>query len=290
MAPMSRIPVLEIGGSHVTAALVDLAGLAVHQDKRWHIEPHDDAQTLLDTFARAGQSLGTTAGTWGVAIPGPFDYDTGIGRYANVGKFDSLNGVDVRAALTPALAAASIRFLNDADAFAIGEAVAGAARGFGRAVILTLGSGIGSAFLDDGEPVKSGDEVPPGGYVHYLQYRGADIEESMSRRALRRAYHERTGTDLDVIDIANLVRSGDKVASQVWQGGMTALTETIGPWVARFGAEVVIVGGAIAKSWDLIEPALKHGFTAAGAEVEVRAPENPDDAALFGAARWATHP
>ena len=54
-----------------------------------------------------------------------------------------------------------IRFLNDAEAFLLGESVAGAARGHAPRVGITLGTGLGSAFLADGEIVRSGPDVPP---------------------------------------------------------------------------------------------------------------------------------
>ncbi|MET7543942.1 ROK family protein [Streptomyces sp. NPDC005507] len=54
----------------------------------------------------------------------------------------------------------ALRFPHDADAFGIGEYAAGAAAGHERALCVTLGSGIGSAFIDHGEPVNEGALVP----------------------------------------------------------------------------------------------------------------------------------
>ena len=285
---MSRVPVLEIGGSHVTAALVDLTARQVTARHRFPLEPDAPRDELLGRFAAAGLRLGHPGpARWGVAIPGPFDYDTGIGRFSGVGKFESLNGVDVGAALTDLLAADEVRFLNDADAFGIGEAAVGAARGHALAVCLTLGSGIGSAFLADGLPVKTGDAIPPAGFVHTLSHAGRPLEESMSRRALRAAYRAAAGQDLDVREIADQVRAGDPDAARVWDAGFTALTAAIGPWVTRFGADLVVVGGSIATSWDLVGPALTDGFEAASTRVTVVPAAHPDDAALFGAGRWA---
>ena len=286
--PVSLTPVLEIGGSHVTAALVDLTSGEVSTRQHLPLEPDAARDELLGRFAAAGLRLGSGAGgRWGVAIPGPFDYETGIGRFHGVGKFESLNGVDVGAVLADLLVADQIRFLNDADAFGIGEAAVGAARGHARAVCLTLGSGIGSAFLADGLPVKTGDAVPPGGFVHTLSHAGRPLEDSMSRRALRSAYRDATGDDLDVKEIADLVRAGEPDAARVWDAGFTALTAAIGPWVERFAADLVVVGGSIAKSWDLVGPALADGFGAASVPVTVVPAARPDDAALIGAARWA---
>ena len=283
-----RVPVLEIGGSHVTAAAIGpgLATVLSRYDVPLH--PYGSREELFDAFATAGGQLDAPAkATWGVAIPGPFDYAAGVGRFTGVGKFESLNGVDVGAALRDRLDARDVRFVNDADAFGMGEAVAGAARGYERVVCLTLGSGIGSAFLADGRLVKSGDEVPPSGYVYTVSYEQRGIEDWFSRRALRAAFRQASGRDAEVIQIADLVRHGDPVATQVWRTGFLAMTKALAPWFHRFGAQAVVIGGAIAKSWDVVEPAVVAGFEAAGSAVLVLPAARPDDAALLGAAQWA---
>jgi glucokinase len=55
-----------------------------------------------------------------------------------------------------------VRFLLDSAAFLLGEIGAGEARGVERAVGITLGTGIGSAFAVDGQIVTEGPGVPPG--------------------------------------------------------------------------------------------------------------------------------
>lgn len=102
---------------------------------------------------------------WGVAVPGPFDYAKGVALFAGVGKFEALYGVDVRAALLGGLwqRPGDVVFLNDAHAFLAGEWTGGAAHGHRRAVGITLGTGVGSAFLADGLIREDGSGVPPGG-------------------------------------------------------------------------------------------------------------------------------
>jgi glucokinase len=52
--------------------------------------------------------------------------------------------------------------VNDAAAFGLGEWVAGAATGAGRAVAITLGTGVGSAFVDNGSVAHRGRRRPAG--------------------------------------------------------------------------------------------------------------------------------
>jgi glucokinase len=258
-----RAPVIDVGGTHVTAALVDTARWRTVEGAR-HRTPLNSggsAAAIVGSLATAIAPLGDIgASVLGVSMPGPFDYGAGIGRFRDVGKFDALNGVDVGAALRSALSVppAGIVFVNDASAFAIGEWVAGAAQGADRTVGITLGTGVGSAFLDHGRAVSAGPSVPPGGYAHRLRIGGRPLEDVVSRRAIVAAYQSETagqaGVDVDVI--ARYAGGGDAAARRVLDHAMGALGEALRPWLVRFRADVLVVGGGIAASWDLIEPAL----------------------------------
>ncbi|MFJ5643485.1 ROK family protein [Streptomyces sp. NPDC093223] len=291
------VPVLDIGGTHVTAALVDPGtGRPVPSSVvRRSLASDGTAEGILDTIALAALEL--PAGHrpwWGVAVPGPFDYDTGVGRFTDIGKFESLSGVDVGAGLRERLGrrAERVLFLNDADAFAIGEYHAGAAQGHERVVCLTLGTGVGSSFLRGGLPVHDDPRVPPGGHVHRLTLRGRPLEDLVSRRALRAHYAvlaplaEGRGLP-DVHEIAALARNGDPAASETFRHVFTCLGEALAPWITRFAATAVVVGGSIAQSWDLIRPPLSAGLgRTGGTGVRVLPARRAAEAPLIGAAHW----
>ncbi|WP_399880298.1 ROK family protein [Streptomyces sp. BBFR51] len=289
-------PVLEIGGTHVTAALVDLSAGAVHAEPaREPLPPHGSAEEILGRLARTASRIGAPpSSTWGVAVPGPFNYEAGLALFEGVGKFDALYGTDVDAALRARIhpAPATLHFVNDADAFGMGEHTGGAAAGHARAICLTLGSGVGSAFLADGRPVNDGPHVPPEGSAHRLAFAGLPLEDTVSRRAIRAAYARAAdGSPDDVPDvrgIASRARAGDALAGEVLDHAFHALGVTMAPWVNRFAATVLVVGGSIAASWDLVVAPLRDGLAAGGASGPGLAPARlPDTASLLGAARWA---
>ncbi|MFC9493798.1 ROK family protein [Streptomyces sp. NPDC056982] len=295
-------PVLEIGGTHVTAALVDLDGGMVHEQVRAPLPAHGSVDEILGAVAGAAARLvAPAAAPWGVAVPGPFDYEAGIGLFEGVGKFESLYGIDLRAELQRRLTPepGALRFLNDADAFGIGEYAAGAAAGHERALCVTLGSGIGSAFVDHGEPVNEGPLVPQDGSAHLLTYGDRPLEDTVSRRGIRAAYARAALDDPDVVPdvrtIAELARGGDRYARVVLDHAFRALGETLAPWIDRFEATVLVVGGSIAASWDLIEVPLRIGLsegpdTSSARRLTVRTALRPQDAPLLGAAWWARRP
>jgi len=294
---VSAVPALEIGGTHVSGAMVDLDRRVVVPDTRWRVPLNADgtADSILATIVECGRGLtaAPAGATWGIAIPGPFDYERGIGRFDGVAKFGALKGVEVGRRLLAGLGTADrVVFLNDADAFLIGEWAAGAATGHDRVVGITLGTGIGSAFLAKGQPVTSGPDVPPDAEVHFLEIDGQPLEDVVSRRAIMARYARALGITEprsvpDVHEMAILARNGDRAARDSIAGPLTELGRAIAPWLERFGATGLVVGGSIAQSWDLVEPALQAGLQPGIAPVMSRL---GDDAGLIGAALAATGP
>ncbi len=294
---MTRTAVLEVGGTHATASWVDpgtwqvMPGATGRAAVRAPLRADGSADEILDALAACVDALGSLAGgPLAVAMPGPFDYEAGIGAFADVGKFDALAGVDVGAGLLARLLPAPERivFVNDAAAFGLGEWLVGAARDSDRAVAITLGSGIGSAFVDSGAVVSSGPTVPPNGYVYRLEIDGNPLESVVSRRAIRAAYAAAGGaTDADVREIAERAASADPLAYRAFTEPLRRLGTALAPWLARFAAQVLVVGGGISESWALVEPALREGLrrqSSAVAELPIRRAGNPDAATAIGAA------
>ncbi|GAA5133601.1 hypothetical protein GCM10023320_60070 [Pseudonocardia adelaidensis] len=186
--------------------------------------------------------------------------------------------------LAKELDAADVVFLNDAHAFGIGEWRAGTARGHDRVLVLTLGTGVGSCFLDRGTPVSSGPDVPPEGRADLLTIDGAPLEETVSRRAL--LARAGAGPGVDVRDLAERARAGDTATESLFTDAFAALGRAVAPWARRFGASLVVVGGAIAASWDLVAAPLHAGLSDGRAELPV-VPASSGHAGLVGAAWWA---
>jgi predicted NBD/HSP70 family sugar kinase len=288
-------PVLEVGGTHVLASRVDAATWRVEPGSahRLPLDSGGTAEAILTTLAACARRLGLASPeTLAVAIPGPFDYRAGIGRFRGVGKFDALAGVDVGRALRGRLAPppARVTFVNDAEAFGLGEWLAGAARGYQRAVAITLGTGIGSAFVAAGRVVTRGPAVPPGGHVYRLTPGGRPLEETVSRRAIVASYRRHApaaGPGLDVREIAALARGGDAAAARVFTEAFCHLGAALRPWLARFGAQVLVAGGGLTTSWPLIEPPLRRGLGPVSSDLVIVKSADPAAATAAGAA-WRT--
>jgi glucokinase len=269
------IPAVELGGSHIASALVDPDTWTTGPIRQWRIDPHGTKDALIDALVKAAEPVAGVPLC--LAMPGPFDYPGGIALYEGVAKFDALRGTDVRKALYRALAVAPshIGFVNDAVAFAAGEWVAGAGRGAGKLVGLTLGTGVGTAWLDRGTPVYDGLSVPPDARADLLLIDGRPLEDTVSTRAILRRYGRPAGGVQDVVDAA---RAGDREARDLLLTTYTLLGETLGPWIRKFRADLVVVGGGITSAWDVIGPPLMATL----GPVEVRPAQRPAEAALLG--------
>jgi glucokinase len=287
------IAALDIGGTHVAGARVDLASASVDPASRCWIplSPRGARTELLGSIMHAAAKAadGGVAGL-GVAVPGPFDYEHGISTIRH--KLESLYGVDLRQELASALHladAGSVRFVNDADAFLLGEWWAGAARGHRRAVGVTLGTGLGSAFLEDGRIVETGPDVPPEGALHLVPFRGGPVEDVVSRRGLLARYGGgRREATLDVEHVAERARRGEARAGTAFREVASALSELLTPWIVAFAPTCLLVGGSIARAWDLLGPVLEDELVGiARLEVVTRA-SNLEDAPLLGAALHAS--
>lgn len=284
--------VIDVGGSHATAAIVDAGSSPrVVESATLALDPALEAEALLDAFVAPALRLYESLATrWVVAMPGPFDYERGIGVFGAVAKFDALRDVDVRAGMASRLGIppSRIRFVNDAAAYAIGEWAFGGDTRVERQVCVTLGTGVGSAFLDRGRMVTDADGVPPEGWVYPLEFEGRPLEETVSTRAIVADHTRRTGRFRTVRQIAGEAAGGQADAVAALDRAMSALGLTLAPWLASFRADRLTVGGSMVRSWPVLVGALRDGLARGGAPdgLDVVPSRLLDSAPLLGAAHW----
>ena len=274
---------LDLGGTHLTVGSVELDSATVSSRARVTLPEDASREQLLELMLAALAKHGEGAECVGVAAPGPFDYGGGVSWIEH--KLRPLCGVDVRAELASGLGVPprSVSFLNDAEAFLLGEWWAGAAADHERVVGVTLGTGLGGAFLEEGRPVRSGPRVPADAALYLLTYRGAPVEEAISRAALIARYGDPV---LEVAQIAERARAGDGRARKAFHELAVSLGEFLEPWLRSFAASCLVVGGSISRAWDLLEVGL-HDSLAGAQGLELAPAALVDDAALIGAARHA---
>lgn len=281
----------DIGGHHIAAALVDGATDAVVDGSYRHraTDRKASAEALIAEWAAVIDELADLAGGRvdgvGVAMPGPFDYAAGVAHFEGNDKFEGLNGVNVRDALRERTRAPhDIRFLNDATAFAVGCCRMGDAPRTGRAVALTLGTGLGAAFVEDGVPVIAGEGAPPDGSLWHLPFKAGIADDYVSVRWILDQAREVLGPTAEgVAELATRARRDPAIAA-IFEAYGENLGAIAAPWLVSFGADGVVLGGRITGAFDLFAPSLERILESAGAVVSIRTHPNTEDAAIVGAA------
>lgn len=284
---------VDIGGHHIAAALVAGSPLRLVPDSYRHAEVASDADadTLISRWAETIETVIALApeevGGVGIAMPGPFDYRSGIAYFQGANaKFQALYDFDVLAALTAAMQRPRpIRFLNDATAFGVGCVGMGFAPTEGRVLGVTLGTGLGGAFLEDGVPVVADPRVPPCGCLWDLPFLDGIADNYVSARWLLHTARARSGTPFaDVAAAAAAARDGDASAEAVFADYGANLGSVIAPWVKRFDAGTIMLGGRITRAYDLFGPTLAEVLSNAGLAPTLAVHEDTEDAAIAGGA------
>ncbi|MBM3634027.1 MAG: ROK family protein [Actinobacteria bacterium] len=212
---------IDVGGSGVKAALVDIAagefvGDRVRVDTPQPATPDAVVVAARDLIAGFPAHLPV-----GIGFPAPvIDGVTTTAANVDAGWV----GAPARDLFTKGLGRAAV-VVNDADAAGVGEARHGAARGeAGVVLLLTLGTGIGSALLSDGVLV-------PNTELGHLQVRGHDAEH-LASAAVRE--HE----DLS------------------WDHWAERLSEVIGAIDALLWPDLVLLGGGVSRKSEKFIPLL----------------------------------
>jgi glucokinase len=283
---VNDVAAIELGGSHVSAARVDLATRALAgRITRISFRPDASRAELIDSISGAARSVGATGELIGVAAPGPFDYERGVCKIRGLAKLEALYDVNIRSEFVAALGSGTESvFLNDAEAFVLGEGWAGAARGHTRVVGITLGTGLGSGFLADGRIVTTGPTVPPGGNLHLASFRGVPVEDTISARGILRCHPRRFD---GVAELAAAARDGDAAAAQLFKQLGEDLGEFVAPWLERFGATCLALGGSISRAWELFGRALERSLASTPGLETIAPAANADESPLLGAALFA---
>lgn len=270
---------LDVGGTQVKSAILAQDGRVLAPIRMDPARANEKAPAILRGLGEiiqgqrgALQAAGRTPAGIGVAFPGPFDYENGVSRIRGIGKYDALYGVDVKGALAEGcgLLKEDFVFINDADLFCLGECAFGKGRGARRAMLVCIGTGLGSGFVRDGKLVKSGGAVPENGWIYAEPYRDGILDGYLSATGLSRLLRGKgfaPGTT--VKDAAALARAGNENASAVFREFGRMLAEALPPIARRFGAECLIIGGQVAKSADLFCGELREALAQAGIDTRV---------------------
>jgi fructokinase len=293
---------VDLGGTKIAIAAIDREGHEVYTHRI--LAPRDDYNATInaigDLVRQADQHLGHTANV-GIGMPGSLSPATGLVQNSNSVW---LNGKPLAEDLTANIGR-PLRFANDANCFALSEAVDGAGQGARSVFGVILGTGCGGGLVYNGQivdgprgcggewghtplPWSQPDEVP--GPTCWCGRQGC-MELWLSGTGLYLDYQRGGGNAAQAADaeqVAALAAKGDATAKAALERHTNRLARGLSMIVNIFDPEVIVLGGGLSKLSHLYEeapPLMRRYIFADNPDAIVRPPVHGDASGVRGAAR-----
>lgn len=185
---------IDLGGTNIAAGLVDENHRIIRKETcdtkadRHADEIVKDMAALCEKLCEDEGIAVSEIGTVGIATPGTANRDTGVVIYANNLPFRDYPISEKLSALFPVN---NVMIANDADAAALGEAVAGAGKGEKDFIMITLGTGVGGGIIIENK-LYSGFNFAGGELGHMVIVHGGR-PCTCGRKGCWEAYSSATG-------------------------------------------------------------------------------------------------
>ena len=274
---------IDIGGTNTVFGLVDARGTVIasssiktakHHDINDYIdELHAEVMRLIEANDATGKIHGI-----GVGAPNANYYTGTIENAANL----LWKGVIPFAKMLQDKFDLPVAITNDANAAAIGEMTSGAARGLKDFIMITLGTGVGSGIVVNGQLVYGHDGFA-GELGHMIVKRNNGRLCGCGRTGCLEAYCSATGVartarefleirtepsllrnipieDITSKDVYDAAIQGDKIAKEVFEYTGKILGEAFADMMVFTSPEAFILFGGLAKSGDLLLKPLKEAM------------------------------
>ena len=249
---------VDLGGTKIEAAALDPAGAIV--SRRRVATPAGDYDATVEAVGALVDAMQAEAGRGtrvGIATPGARSLATGLMKNCNS---TCLNGRPLKADLERRLDR-EVRMANDANCFALSEAVDGAGRGARVVFGVILGTGVGGGIVVDRRAIEGANAIA-GEWGHnplplptaddqplpscYCGRRGC-VETYLSGPALAADHALATGEGLDAEAIAARGAAGDARCTQTIERYAGRLARSLAGVVNVLDPDVIVLGGGLSS-------------------------------------------
>jgi fructokinase len=254
---------VDLGGTKTEAVALDERG--VERFRRRASTPQGNYRGTIDLVRSLVEEAerATAGGTIGIGIPGTISPATGVVKNANS---TWLNGQRLKEDLEEAIGR-EVRIANDANCFALSEAVDGAAAGARTVFGVIVGTGTGGGIVVDGRvlvgpnsiagewghnpmPWPDADEWP--GPQCYCGRTGC-IETFLSGPGLARDHERHAGERLDAAAIAAAAAGGRAAAQATLERYERRMARALASVVNVLDPDVIVIGGGLSNISRLYE-------------------------------------
>ena len=266
---------IDIGGTNSVFGIVDARGtvLAVDKIKTQKYEKIEDYVEALTSGMKALIAANNAEGKIkGIGVGAPNgNYYTGTIEFAPNLPW---KGVIPLANLISEKMGVPCALTNDANAAAIGEMTYGAARGMKDFIMITLGTGVGSGVVCNGQLVYGHDGFA-GELGHVTIRRENGRLCGCGRKGCLEAYASATGgarsareiltsstepsslrdipaEEITSLDVFNAAKAGDKIAKEIFEFTGKILGEAFVDFIAFTSPEAIVLFGGLAHAGDLL--------------------------------------
>ena len=272
---------IDVGGQTTKMGVVDARGQVLSQIVI-RSDNHSDAESYLDEVAVALNKIIAEAGVEGqisgIGIGAPNgNYYTGMVEMAPNLEWAKTRAVPVAEMLSARMKGIPVALTNDANAAAVGEMTYGAARGMKNFIMITLGTGVGSGIVINGEVVYGHDGFAGElGHVRIVRNNGrlcgcgrtGCLEAYCSAMAVARTAREwlqmsdeptllRGLENITSKDVYDAAKEGDEMAIRIFNYTGRLLGEALADFITFSAPEAIVLFGGLARSKEfLTEPIL----------------------------------
>jgi glucokinase len=278
---------VDMGGTNTAFGVVDRRGDLLFRDSIQTGEYHsgeDYINALGDAINRlvADRALKDAIAGIGMGVPNGNMHDGSISMAANISWARTGQKICLAAMLTEKTGL-PCRLTNDANAAALGEMIYGAAKGLKDFIVITLGTGLGSGIVANGQLVIGHDGLAGElGHVKAVYHNGRPcgcgqsgcLETYCSATGVARSAREfleiypekpsllREIIDRDITskDVYEAARSGDPLAIEIFRFTGTILGEAFADFIAFTSPKAIILFGGLAHAGDFLLKPLKESI------------------------------
>ncbi len=267
---------VDLGGTKIEAIALDFAGEVLSR-RRVATPAHDYAEIVraVAALVRDIELETDRRGTVGVGAPGSISTQTGLVKGSNT---QVVNGKPLDADLSRALGR-PVRVENDANCFALSEAVDGAGQGARVVFGVILGTGVGGGVVVDGRVLTGRNRIggewghTPLPWMTSDEYPGARcfcghdgcIETFLSGPGLSRDYARRSGASVDGAEIVRRAEAGERAALGALESFQDRLARALAMVIDIIDPDAVVLGGGVSNISRLYqglrERVARHAFT-----------------------------
>ena len=292
---MPSVIAVDLGGTKLSAALVDTAGAVSHRMKipvafgDVRATVNQISRIVVDVTHASGKSRDEIREI-GVIVPGIYFAGTGEAWAPNLWGHAN---VPLRAELERDLQL-PIHIDSDRAGYVMGERWLGAARGLNDVVFLAVGTGIGAGIISGGRLVRGAADISGavGWFALNPEYREVYRELGCwEAEAAGPALALRLGVS-SAEEVVVRARNGDAAAKQVVEQSATYLGMGIANIVSILNPEMIVLGGGLMQAADLLLEPVRRTVAqwaqpVAAQQVRIEMTQLGEDAGLLGAARLA---